>query len=243
MSRPKTAAMRRHARVATGFVWGLRRALPSATAMRHRARVAALLAALGAAALAAVIWGCGDPAAWWFPTVEETAAIVTIASLTISPVLYFAKRWHSDKTEGKRAATAIYMELADARDGLDPGRYRDLRVAELSDQTRAYFMSRLLNHDIYDSLVNSGKITFIAAGLQQDIQDVFQRVKDHNALLRKVRKMQEAGGGQPHAHHLYRSLGITDDALLGRLPETMRMIEAEYAMPGAAKQGRFRPAG
>lgn len=233
--------MRRRERVAAGFVRGLRRALPSAATMRRHARAVVGLAALGVATLAAVIWSCSDPAAWKSPTVEEIAAVVTIASLTISPGVYFAKRWHSDKTEGERAATAVYMELADARDGLDPDRYRDLRVAELSDQTRAYFMSRLLNHDIYDSLVNSGKITFIAAGLQQDIQDVFQRIKDHNALLRKVRKMQEAGGGQPCAHHLYRNLGITDDALLGRLPETMRMIEAEYAMPGAAKPGRFRP--
>ena len=239
--------MRRRERVAAGFVRGLRRALPSAAAMRRHARVAALLAALGAAALVAILWDCDDPAAWRCSTVEKIAAAVTIASLIMAPGLYFAKRLHSDKTEGERAATAVYMELADARDGLDPGKYRDLRVAELSDQTRAYFMSRLLNHDMYDSLVNSGKITFIAAGIQQDIQDVFQRIKDHNALLRKVRKMQEAGGGQPHAHphahHLYRSLGITDDALLGRLPETMRMIEAEYAMPGAAKPGRFRPAG
>ena len=235
--------MRRHARVAAGFVRGLRRVLPSAAAMRRHARVAALLAALGAAALVAILWDCGDPAAWRCSTVEKIAAAVTIASLIMAPGLYFAKRLHSDKTEGERAATAVYMELADARDGLDPGRYRDLRVAELSDQTRAYFMSRLLNHDIYDSLVNSGKITFIAAGIQQDIQDVFQRVKDHNALLRKLRKMQEAGGGQPHAHHLYRSLWVTDDVLLDILPEAMRKIEAEYAIPGAARLGRFSPAG
>lgn len=191
-------------------------------------------------ALMAFFWECSDPAAGMCLTVERIATVVTILSLTISPGLYFAKQRYSDKAEGERAATAVYMELGDAHDGLDPDRHRDLRVVTLPDQGKVYFMSRLLNHDIYDGLVNSGKITFIAAELQQDIQNVFQRIKDHNTLLRKVRKIQEAGGSHPYAIHLYHSLGGSDDALRDSVPETMRKIEAEYVMPRTAKARRTR---
>ena len=101
-------------------------------------------------------------------------------------------------------------------------------------------MARLPNHGIYDGLVDSGGITFMAAELWQDVQDAFQRAKDHNTLLRKARKMQEAGGGHPRSPppRLHRSLGGSDDALRGRLPEAMRKIGAEYDVPGAAKAGR-----
>lgn len=213
-----------------------------ALTMHYRMRSIVGFATLGAVATMVVLWGCGDPTVWKCSTIERIAAVVTIFSLILSPGYYFVKRWHSDRAEGERAATAVYTELADAHSSLDPDRHRDLRVVELPDQTKAHFMSRLLNHDVYDSLVNSGKITFIAAGLQQDIQDVFQHVKDHNTLLRKVRKMQEAGGEHPRALHLYRSLGDSDDALRRSLPRAMRKIEAEYAIPGVAKAGASRPA-
>ena len=216
--------------------------LVKAVTLHYRMRATVVFATLVAVASIVVFWSCVDSAVWNCSTVEKIAAVVTISSLMLSPGYYFVKRWHSDKTKGERAATAVYMEMVDAHSSLDTGKHQELRVVELPDQTKAHFMSRLLNHDIYDSLVSSGKITFIAAGLQQDIQDVFQHVKDHNALLRKVRKMQETGGEHPRALHLYRSLGDSDDALRRSLPKAMRKIEAEYAMPGAAKAGASRPA-
>ena len=86
--------------------------------------------------------------------------------------MYFAKRLHSDRMEAQRAATALYAELGDALNALDPRKHPNLRAARIGGET-IHFTSRLLNHDIYDSLVNSGKITFLEIDIQQHIQDVF----------------------------------------------------------------------
>lgn len=98
-------------------------------------------------------------------------------------------------------------------------------------------MSRLLNHDVYDSLVNSGKITFIDAEIQQAVQDVFQRVKDHNMALKRVREMQESGTEPSRAYHLYYKLEESEHARLDSIPQVMRTLEERYALQDAVKVG------
>ena len=189
-----------------------------------------------AIAVAAILmsWDCAEPSPWECATTEKIAAIVTTLSLTIAPCLYFARRLHYDMTEGQRASMSLYMELQDTIQGLDSNKHPDLRVVSIQDRP-VYFMSRLLNHDVYDSLVNSGKITFIDVELQQSIQDVFQRVKDHNMALRNIRVMQESNMTPSSAYHLYRRLEDLEHVLLDNIPRIMQDLEKKYTIPDSVK--------
>ena len=98
-----------------------------------------------------------------------------------------------------------------------------------------HFTSRVFNHDIYDSLVNSGKITFVDIELQQYVQDVFQDLKDHNMALLKVREMEESGASFSLAQELYRTLGDSEQDLLVKIPDILSKIEERYTIPARAK--------
>ena len=52
-----------------------------------------------------------------------------------------------------------------------------------------YFMARSLNHDFYDSLIYSGRINFLDPALQQQVQDIFKRIKIHNKYVDTVLEM------------------------------------------------------
>lgn len=197
----------------------------------HRTVIVTTVVFSATAILAILLsWNCPRPSPWDCFSVERVAAIVATLSLTISPGLYFMRRLHSDMTERQMASRSVYMELRDTLHGLDPNKHPHLRVVSILNRP-VYFMSRLLNHDIYDSLVNSGKITFIDIELQQSIQDVFQHVKDHNMALRKVREMQESGVEPFHAYHLYRKLEESERSLLHNIPLIMAKLKEKYSIP------------
>ena len=42
------------------------------------------------------------------------------------------------------------------------------------------YTNRFLNYELYDSLVYSGKITFLKFALQQPLQNIYQKIKNHN---------------------------------------------------------------
>lgn len=192
----------------------------------------------------AVLWDCPHPSSFaCIMSVERLAAVVTTFSLTLAPIMYFVKQRHSDKTESQRVAAALYGELDNALSGLDPDKHTDLRAVDIRGRT-IYFMSRLFNHDIYDSLVNSGKITFVDAKIQQDVQDVFQHIRDHNGALVRIREMEESGRDHSRAHHLYLKLGDSERVLLNSIPAVMRNLKETYSVPtsgaGGARQDDHR---
>lgn len=196
---------------------------------------------LVAGAVAAVVlttmvafWDCPHSSAFACVSVERQAAAVTVLTLTLAPVVYFAKHIYSDKMKGRRASISLYAELSDALNGLDPSKHHDLRVVDVGGKA-VHFTSRVFNHDIYDSLVNSGKITFVDIELQQYVQDVFQDLKDHNMALLKVREMEESGASFSLAQELYRTLGDSEQDLLVKIPDILSKIEERYTIPAGAK--------
>ena len=160
----------------------------------------------------------------------KTAAIVTILSLVITPVLYFVKRWYESREERRRVSQNLYLELGDTRDGLDTARSKDLKEVRLPNGETMYFMNRMFNHDFYDSLVLSGKINYVKPELQQRVQDVFHRIKDHNSRLEKIRELEERSGDSDDAIFLYyRMLDKIDRLLKRRIP----VIMSEFKEYGA----------
>ena len=178
------------------------------------------------AALSAHFWKylwCGDCLAEW-------ASFVTILSLGIAPLWYMLRKETDRRGEVTTVSTGIYMELSDARDGLDDDRHADLRAVKLSNGETARFMSRMFNHDIYDSLIHSGKISAVRAEHQQHVQDVFQMIKDHSASLKKIRNVELAGERGVYEGY-YRHLDRTDAELRVRIPALMNVLGRRTASP------------
>ena len=137
-----------------------------------------------------------------------------------------------------RQFSASLLELDDALDGLDEKNHGDLREVEIENR-HIYFMNRLLNHGFYDSLISSGKITFIRPELQQPIQDTFQCIIARNEMLYRIRELQESGAQAESAHHHYKSLARYEEYLINNIPSIMRELEKEYAIPSANKLRRL----
>ena len=141
------------------------------------ALAAALAIALAAALAAAPIWEYARSG----ELLGKLAAAVTVLSVVIAPIVYFAKLGRKERdlrrqaeVEKKMMSDNLRGEMSDALDApSDPDFLREASFEKKS----AKFANRLLNHGTYDGLVFSGKIGFLRADLQQETQDVFQLVK------------------------------------------------------------------
>jgi len=160
------------------------------------------------------------------------ASIVTIISLVIAPFLYFVQKWHSESSERTRASENLFVELKDALDGLDETKHPDLKKVTLQDGREVYFMNRALNHDFYDSLISSGNINFLKPELQQPIQDIFQRIKDHNFFIRKIREIEDYTNPNedisPKTNRYYKILGDSEIILLKEIPKIQEKLKREF---------------
>ena len=160
------------------------------------------------------------------------ASLVTIISLAVAPVVYFAQKWHGGSSERKRASKNLFVELNDALDGLDETKHTDLKKVTLQDGSEVYFMNRALNHDFYDSLISSGNINFLKPELQQPIQDIFQRIKDHNFFLRKVRDIEDYTNPNEDifskTSRYYKILGDSEIILLEKIPKIKEKLKHEF---------------
>ena len=208
-------------------------------ALATRTVVIAAAVALSTAALAAY---AGVPEVYGpsQPYVERVAIAATALSLMATPTYYFVQKWLNNRDERARASGSLYLELDDALDGLDERRHGNLTAVETGSR-RIYFMNRQLNHDFYDSLISSGKITFVRPELQQPIQDTFQRIKDRNRALYKLRELQESGARESAAYAHYESLEEYEEYLIKKIPRVMSGLKKEYGIPGMDKLRRLDP--
>ena len=160
------------------------------------------------------------------------ASLVTIVSLVIAPLVYFFQKWHAERSEISRASKNLFVELNDALDGLDETKHSDLKKVILQDGDEVYFMNRSLNHDFYDSLISSGTINFLKPELQQPIQDIFQRIKDHNFFIRKIREIEDNSSLDEDifskTSRYYKILGDNEIILLDKIPEIQKKLKHEF---------------
>ena len=127
------------------------------------------------------------PYMWDGEFLGKWASLVTILSLIGVPITYFSKQYEKRKeldqkenNERQRASQNLYGEMQDALEAMKGDKYpRDLLDAKFGDKTFTY-TKRFLNHDMYDSLVFSGGISFLRYELQQQTQDIFNIIKYHN---------------------------------------------------------------
>ncbi len=97
--------------------------------------------------------------------------------------------------------------------------------------TTLIFTNRFLNHDIYDALIFSGKIGFLRYESQQQIQDVFQKIKYHNYSLKYIAELWVGNDINeipkntiPH----YQLLARDEKLLLNEISIIMKKLKDEF---------------
>ncbi len=157
------------------------------------------------------------------------ASAITVISVAVSPIWYFWTRYQDKKDEQDRASRNLYGELKDALDGLDDTKYSDDVVTITFNEKSPVFMNRDMNHDIYDSLVSSGKINFLTYELQQGIQDIFRRIKQHNYYVTLVMELSDKENRvNKKALKYCISMESTEDKLLRDIPDMMKKLENDF---------------
>lgn len=175
---------------------------------------------------------------WEEEYLSKWASAFAIISFGIAPSWYFWTKHQNEHDERSRASKNLYIELNDALDALDENKHKeDFKKVKIDNEIWAYFMNRGLNHDFYDSLVFSGKINFLPPKIQQEIQDVFQIIKDHNFHIRKIRDIED--NRYPNedisskTNRYYKKLHESEEILLERIPKIKEKLKNEFKIDGS----------
>lgn len=182
-----------------------------------------------------VIIGVICLARWDYMWVDEFlgkwASAITIISVVTAIPWYFWKKRQDEKDERDKISRNLYGELKDGLDGLDDKRYPSNAITITKGNEIIFFMNRDLNHNIYDSLIFSGKINFLTYELQQEVQDIFKRIKDHNYYLKLTMEMEdkmEANEIHPKAYKYLKWMMDSEYKLLKSIPNMMKKLENDF---------------
>lgn len=178
------------------------------------------------------------PYMWQDDFLGKWASVVTILSLIGIPTAYFSKLDKKEKEQKQQiidernlASRNLYGELRDALLALEGEKYpKDLLDVNLTDKTIT-FTNRFLNHDMYDGLIFSGKISFLRYELQQRIQDIYKKIKHHNYYLRYVAELQDKDNSTniPESTFRYYELLDKDEkSILSDIPLIMKKLKNEF---------------
>ena len=163
------------------------------------------------------------------------ASLVTTLSLIIVPITYFYKQYEKRKQLERqeymkkyRTSHSMYREIWDALEAVKGDKYPEhLLDAKIGGKTFT-FTCRLLNHDVYDSLVYSGSILFLDYELQQQIQDVFNRIKYHNRHLRQLLDVLEDSKTTYAVKKHCMELDNSERLMLKDIPKIMDKLEKRF---------------
>lgn len=178
---------------------------------------------------------------WKDDFLSKWASLITILSVIGVPSAYFSNQnrkeseeKQEEEKERKQASQNLYGELQDTLDSLDRTKFpKDASTLEIKGQPDIFFMNRDLNHDFYDSLVFSGKINFLRHELQQEVQDVFKRIKMHNEYLTLVMKMQdeqEDNSIPEKTYKYYKWMDHTEVVLAKEIPEIQKKLKEDFKL-------------
>lgn len=123
---------------------------------------------------------------------DQISSFMTGIAVAIAPFIYFVKAKQKENSERRRASKNLYAEIDKTQNALDEKAHQNnFKMVEYKGGEKYFFINRMLNHDFYDSLIFSGKISFLTSTLQQHTQDVFQMIRDHNLFIKNIRKIED----------------------------------------------------
>lgn len=127
---------------------------------------------------------------WERDSLSLVTNVVTILGIAGSPLYYFIKKHLESRSDKRRALESIFNELDDGELALTKDHHR--RVTKEYNGRKYEFVAAFLNHDVYDSLIYSGRINHLDVKIQQTIQDVFAKIKDRNSYVKKIIELEES---------------------------------------------------
>ena len=178
------------------------------------------------------------PYMWEDDFLSKWASIATIISLILFPANYFLNQ-NTTKREQKQqvidernlASRNLYGELHDALQAITGKKYPKNLFDVSIDGTTLTFTNRFLNHDIYDALIFSGKIGFLRYELQQQIQNVFQKIKHHNYYLKYIAELwdkDKCNKIPKNTIPYYQLLDSDEKLLLNEIPIIIKKLKDEF---------------
>ncbi len=90
--------------------------------------------------------------------------VVIVLGVGGSPVYYFVKRYLDLRSTKCLVSENILKELDDGKTALTSNRHT--RVSKEYGGKKYNFVAAFLNHDVYDSLINSGRINYLDVSMQ-----------------------------------------------------------------------------
>ncbi len=180
-----------------------------------------------------------QPYMWENDFLNKWASVVTILSLIVIPAAYFSKLDKKEKEQKQQiinernlASRNLYGELHDALIAIDGKKYpKDLLDVKINDEIIMTYTNRFLNHDMYDSLIFSGKISFLRYELQQKIQDIYKKIKHHNYYLRYIAELHDLDITTTipkNAVRYYELLDKDEKYLLKEIPFIIKKLKDEF---------------
>ena len=84
----------------------------------------------------------------------------------------------------------MYAELQDALQALDGTVKSQVMEIDVKGK-KTYYTLAFIHYDMYDSLIFSGKIQLLDIAMQQEIQNVFRKIKKHQEYLQYVSQLRD----------------------------------------------------
>ena len=171
------------------------------------------------------------------------AAVATILSLTFVPSFYFLDIYRTKRDERTRISRNLYGEFTDTLDTL---KWRTGDGKTSSDTLGAKKMkhvvtNKFLNHDVYDSLINSGKINFLQYELQQQVQNIFRMIKRHNQYLQITGDTLNRGENKSaNLRPYYEMMETYEQDLLQQIPDILQKLKGEFPHITQSEYGGHR---
>ena len=165
---------------------------------------------------------------WLFgaATLPMLASIATLLSLTLVPLLYFL----NTIDERTRISKNLYGEMTDTLDTLkwrdDENLGQGIEVI-VNGNEKLRFTNKFLNHDVYDSLVSSGKINILKHELQQQVQNIFKMIKYHNEYLSYTSDNSNRNAGM-NLMPYYSMIDEYEQDLLKQIPDMLEKLKREF---------------
>jgi hypothetical protein len=82
------------------------------------------------------------------------------------------------------------------------------------------------------SLIFSGQINSLPPKIQQSVQDVFQKIKDHNHYIRKIRNIEDMATSNEKINlktdRYYKMLDDVEVELIDEIPKIKEKLKKEF---------------
>ena len=160
------------------------------------------------------------------------ASVLTAGALIITPLTYVIKKWWTNKTDKEEVSQSLYAELKNGLEALNGTVKRQVMEIEIKD-VKKYYTLTFMNYDMYDSSIFSGKIQTLNHDLQQEIQDIFRRIKGHQEYLKYTAQLRDGAKLQKTdinetTNPYYELIANYESELEDLIPKAMKKLEKNF---------------